>query len=298
MTQEERGTQLAAHYALCDRELHESDRARWLASLFAPQPARGHLHAIYAFAAEVAAVRARVSQPLLGEMRLRWWLDALEGSDEAGAGARAHPVADALLDTIARCGLPRDEFIDYLEARVFDLYDDPMESLDAAIDYCRRVGGAPLRWAAQCLGWRPAAGAAGIGARAALDDAGIALALAEILRDLPRARAAGQMFIPLDLLLRHGSGAEEARAGAATPGLRAALADLRAEAAARYGAARAAAGGAALGSASAAFLPAAIAPLYLKAMTRHDYAPFETRVEPSQWRLQWRLWRASRGGGL
>ncbi len=31
----------------------------------------------------------KVTQPLLGEMRLQWWVDALEGAAAPGEGARA-----------------------------------------------------------------------------------------------------------------------------------------------------------------------------------------------------------------
>ena len=88
-----------AAYKLCEAQLREKDRDLWLACLFAPAQARPHLHAIHAFAQEIGDVRAKVSQPLLGEMRLQWWRDAVE-APVGDSGARANPLADALLDTI------------------------------------------------------------------------------------------------------------------------------------------------------------------------------------------------------
>lgn len=144
-----RKTELAAHYEHCEKLLREADRDVWLACLFAPSDARPHLHALHAFTVEVATVREKTTQPLLGEMRLRWWYDALEApfSDESG-GARAHPVADALIDTIERCAIPRAELVDFIEAHVFDLYDEPMEfsrrwRLIAPARRARRCAGAP-----------------------------------------------------------------------------------------------------------------------------------------------------------
>ncbi len=280
-----------AHYAHCEALLRARDHDLWLACLFAPQPARRHIHAIYAFAQEVADVRAKVTQPLLGEMRLRWWIDALEVEDGvAGEGARAHPVADALLDTIAQYDAPRDEIIALVEARHFDLYDDAMPSLSALEKYCRATIAAPMRWAARILG---ADLAAPIGH--ALNDAGIALGLTQILRALP-AQAGGQSFLPEDTLARHSVDASAVRAGHDSVGLRSALAELRAAAQTHYRDALAAASARSRGR--EALLPAATAPLYLERMSQKDYHPFQPIAEPSPLRRQWRLWRAARGVGL
>lgn len=282
-----------AHYAHCDRLVHEKDRDGWLACLFAPSKARRHLHALGAFALEIADVRAKVSQPLLGEMRLRWWIDAIEAASGAqgGVGARAHPIADALLDTIGRFSLARAEFVEFIDAHVFDLYDDPMESMAALDAYCSNTAALPMSWRARVI-----CGEGAAPPRQAFDDAGVALGLTTLLRALPRAAAAGQVFLPLDILARHGATPDEARTGVASAGLRGALAELRKAARDRYARARRAAHG--LGAARAALLPAAVVPLYLEQMERKDYDPFRTPVEPPQWRRQWRLWRAARGDGL
>jgi len=291
----DREAQLDTHYAHCDRLVYEKDRDGWLACLFAPRKARRHLHAIGAFTLEIADVRSKVSQPLLGEMRLRWWIDAIEAAPgaEAGVGARAHPIADALLDTIDRISLARAEFVESIDAHVFDLYDDPMESMATLDAYCSKTAALPMSWRARVICGEDAAPP-----RAAFDDAGVALGLTMLLRALPRAAAAGQVFLPLDILARHGVTPDEARAGvaSASAGLRGALAELRNAARDRYARARRAAHG--LGAARAALLPAAVVPLYLEQMERRDYDPFRTLVEPPQWRRQWRLWRAARGDGL
>ncbi|WP_457797400.1 phytoene/squalene synthase family protein [Methylocystis sp. S23] len=262
------------HYAHCEALLRAGDRDLWLASLFAPAPARRHIHAIYAYALECAEAPAKVSQPLLGEMRLRWWADAL--SDPASDGARAHPVADALIDTIRRFELPLDEVAALAEAHVADLYDDQTPDVATLEDYCRMTSGGPMRWAARILG-APSS--------PAFDEAGISLGVARVLR-----RPSGP-FIPADLLARHGA---DIHSNAAP--LRAALAELRDMAQARYDSARRAARGLAKGR--EALLPAATVPVYLERMARKDYDPLRGLTEPSPLRRQWRLWRAARGVGL
>jgi phytoene synthase len=81
-------------YEHCARTVRELDRDRYIADLFAPEPARRHLFALHAFSAEVARIRDTVTDPVLGEIRLQWWRDALL------TGSGGHPVASALVETI------------------------------------------------------------------------------------------------------------------------------------------------------------------------------------------------------
>ncbi|CAN2532489.1 hypothetical+protein [Methylocapsa aurea] len=284
-----RETELADHYRHCEAALREQELDLWLASLFAPASARPHLHAIGAFAAEIASVRARVSQPILGEMRLRWWYDSLEAATDSEA-ARAHPIADALIDTLDRHAIAREEVVDLLEAHSFDLYDEPMESLEALETYCDRVFGAPMRWRAIAIDAQDASRQEG-----ALRDAGRALGLTTILRALPRHLAQGQRFLPVDVLARHRADGDFAETEAA-PAIAGALAELRGKARDYFDKARRAVRGD--GPARAALLPAALIPLYLGEMERKGFDPFRSIAEPAQWRRQWRLWRAARGRGI
>jgi phytoene synthase len=285
----ERETELADHYRHCEAALREQDLDLWLACLFAPAQARPHLHAIGAFCAEISSVRARVSQPILGEMRLRWWYDSLEAPADS-EGARAHPIADALIDTLDRSAIPREEVVELLEAHSFDLYDEQMESLEALEIYCDRVFGAPLRWRARVIDAEDAARQ-----EEALRLAGRAYGLTAILRALPRHLALGQRFLPLDLLARRRAESDFVEAKL-TPALAAALAELRGKARDYFEKARIAVRGES--AARAALLPAALIPLYLSAMERKGFDPLHMIAEPAQWRRQWRLWRAARGRGI
>src|SRR5215813_7255803 len=104
-------------YTHCEALVRAADKDRYLASLFAPAPARPHLHALYAFASEISRVRDAAREPLPGEIRLQWWRDVLEG--EGRGEVSANPVAAALLDTIARCGLPTARLIALIDAHAF-----------------------------------------------------------------------------------------------------------------------------------------------------------------------------------
>src|SRR5436305_9654489 len=157
-TETTRAASLAGHYEYCGALVHQHDRDRWLASLFAPADKRPHLNALYAFNIEVARIGAVVSDPMPGEIRMQWWTDALE--DAARGDVRAHPVAHAFLDTTDKCGLPRADFAALIEARRFDLYDEPMPDVPALIAYCDATASCLFRAAAQILSAEQAADAA------------------------------------------------------------------------------------------------------------------------------------------
>lgn len=271
------------HYARCEELLRARDRDLWLACLFAPPDARKHIHALYAFAQEASEVSGKVTQPLLGEMRLQWWIDALEGAAAQGEGARANPIADALIDTIERFALPREEFVALAEAHVFDLYDDRMPSWSALQDYCRATAAAPMRWAALILGADLQAPSA-----RAFDEAGVALGMTRIAGAM--ARPGQRKFLPDEAFARNGGPASEREE------LRPALKEMRRLAQSHYDEARRLARD--LGAGRAALLPAAATPLYLERLARNDYDPCRPAGDPSPLRRQWRIWRASRGAGL
>jgi phytoene synthase len=272
-------------YAHCENLVRAGDKDRYLASLFAPADRRPALYALYAFNLEIARVRELAREPMAGEIRLQWWRETLAGT-RAGEAA-ANPVAAALMETMAHFGLSAEILANLIEARAFDLYDDPMPTLDAFAAYGRRTASGLIELCARVLD----AGHADVGELAG--PAGLAYATTGLLRTFALHASRGQLYLPADVLDRHGAQASDIMAGRPTPALRAALAELRAFA--RQNLAAFAARGAALPAAIVpAILPVALVRLYLDRMERRDYDPFTTPVEVAQWRRQWTLWRAAR----
>ncbi len=60
-------------------------------------PARSRLIALLALDLELARIPRSVSEPLLGQLRLQWWREAVAAARRGGAPA--HPVAQALAET-------------------------------------------------------------------------------------------------------------------------------------------------------------------------------------------------------
>ena len=266
--------------------VREHDRDRYLAGLLVPTAVRKHLFALYAFNYEIARIRELVHEPMPGELRLQWWRDALAG--EARGDAARHPVASALLATIEESSLSRPPLLEMIDARTFDLYSDPMPDLAQLEIYCDSTAGALFRLAIALVSGRELQGIADM-----LRHAGRAYAITGLLRAFALHASRGQVYLPLDLLARHGVARDDIVSGEGAPGLAAALGEVRALARAHYDEAWRR-----LSSlpreARAALLSLELAPLYLDRMQAADYDPFKTPVEIPQWRRQWRLWRAAR----
>jgi phytoene synthase len=273
---------LASDYATCDALLKRDDRDRWLASLFLLSHLRPHIHALYAFSLEIARVRQRVSEPALGEIRFQWWREVLAGE----GGGEANPLAAALLDTMARFGLPRDPLIALIDARLFDLYDTPMPSVAALETYAKATASSLFRLAASILDPRA-------DAQSAAEHAGIAYAVTGLLRALPWHLAAGQVYIPRDILAAQGLKPEDLRLGRDNLALLVALANMRALARRHIHAFAAIPAGSA-GKAALAFLPLALCEPYLREMESASYDPLADHIDLPEWRRLWLLWRAAR----
>lgn len=269
-------------YVHCESLVREADKDRFLADLFVSAELRPHLFALHAFNVEIARVRDLAREPLPGEIRLQWWYDALSGQGHGDVAA--HPVAGALIATIERFALPRQALIDFVEARSFDLYDDPMATVDDLERYAQRTSSTLFSLGARILGQDEDP----VVTRAA-ECGGVAYAIAGLLRAFPDHAARRQLFVPGDLLDRHGVNRDEIFAGRTGPALTAALAELRAHAGARLGECNELVTGRPW---AAVFLPLALVRPLLRRLERSDdpFAP----VEVPQWRRQWALWRAAR----
>lgn len=136
-------------YNHCADLVRTYNREAYGAVLFAPEHKRAHLFALQAFHLEIARICAEVSDPMPGEVRLEWWREVLQG--EGRGDINNHPVVRALLSTITAHNLPVSAFIDYLDARVFDLYDDPMPTLEDLEAYCGQTCSALFKLSALIL---------------------------------------------------------------------------------------------------------------------------------------------------
>lgn len=113
------------------------DYDRYLAMLYAPADKRDALYAYIAFNAELARIPGLASEPMVGEIRLAWWREAL--ADLAKGQVRGHPVLLALSEVETP---PFDILEDMIEARIEELYREGTADLTALDSYGQRTHGA------------------------------------------------------------------------------------------------------------------------------------------------------------
>ncbi len=269
----------------CMQFLRTADPDRYLSVLYAPEDKRGALAALYAFNTEIARIRDLIHDPLPGEVRLQWWRDLINGTEHGAISG--NPVAAALLDAIKAYDLPRTAFDNYCEARIFDLYDDPMPSRNDLEGYCGETASALIQLASLILDVDAAPAHANTAGHA-----GVAQAVAGLLRLLPLHRRRRQVYIPADILAAVGGSAATLLDGsdkAATQRAIDAMIALAEDHLAKFEAAAKSLPA----TLRPAYLPATLARTYLKKLKANGSNAADEVAEISPLRRQWAMFRAS-----
>jgi phytoene synthase len=260
----------------CAQQLRRLDHDRYLTTLFAPAAARPLLIALYAFNTEVARVGETVSEPIIGQMRLQWWRDAI--AEAASGRPRKHPVVAGLVDVLANGVAPAD-FEPLLVAREQDLDEGAPADLAALEAYAEATSATLAQLAARLLG------AADDTTRAAARHVGIAWALVGCLRAVPFLAQRRRCMLPADLVAAAGIDLDALHEGRPGPGLAAVAREVASRAEAHLAAARERRPPRA---ARAALLPATLAAMHLRRLARAGFALFDPalrRPDPGVWRL-------------
>jgi phytoene synthase len=278
---------VADSFAHAAEALRKGDHDRYLSTLVLTGAHRDAVAALYAFNADVASIRERVSDPAPGEIRLQWWADALDG--EGYGAVRQNPVADALLDTIARYNIPAGTLQRLIAARRFDLYDDPMPDLDTFEGYAGETVSTLYQLAAMILNDGET-----IETGDAAGHLGVAHAMIGHLRAFGYVSSRGRIMLPWSILAANGVTEDDVFSGRVSEGIVEALGQISELAAGHLTKADAAI--ATLpGKLKPAFAPIAVLSAQLALYSGRSPGPFATAPDDADWRkisrLAWWSWR-------
>ena len=166
----------------CAKIVQTGDPDRFLATMAAPRAMRPAMFAIYAFNVEVSRAPWLTREPMIAEMRMQWWRDALEEIGKGGQ-VRRHEVAAPLAQVLDHEGAA---ILDQLVlARKWDCYQEPFENARHFQKYIEATS-AGLMWAV--------ARAAGVRCgQDSIRKVGAAAGLANWLCAVPELTARGRM---------------------------------------------------------------------------------------------------------
>jgi len=167
--------------------------------------------ALIAFNYEIGRVRGVVSEPMLGQIRLQWWREALDGI-YAGS-PRSHDVVLALNEAIARYSLSRELFDIMIDTREQDLDDTPPEDLPALMRYVAGTAGALNQLMLEVTQRDD------VSLRHAAADIGAAWGLVGLLRAIPSLAAQGRVLLPATLLADAGLSSADVVSGKGRDGV-------------------------------------------------------------------------------
>jgi len=260
------------------------DRERYWAALFAPASVRPGLLALYAFSTELQHIATAVREPMVAQIRLQWWRDAI---DLAAPGMKTgNPLADALAGAILAYDLPRERLAAMAAARIPEINGDAPAGLPDLRSSLQETEGAVFELAAAILGDASEA------AKEAAQRAGLAYGLTHRLRTFAVQASRRRLLLPPSYLKSRGADTDWLYAGKPSAALAAALADFREEAGRelqQFRDLRSTLDRAAW----PAFLPLALVEPYLKAMAASSFEPLQTVATLNPLRQYWRIWRAA-----
>lgn len=277
------------------RIAREHSKDRYLAALLAPRAVRGELIALAAFAGEIERIGLLVSEPALGEIRLRWWLDWTESL--GGEAQSGNPVADVFGEVAVRCGLSHELITGVLDARGQELYGAPFETEHDYEGFLIRTEGALFELAA-------AIAAAPRGDVPGETGKGSAAGREDVLASFAKSYGGVRQLLRLPLLVRRGRWGLPAGnknfdvAGLGEASMRARADELRFSAIDRVKQSLQAARGLSGGMQAEtmlACLPAALVAPYLRALEEQcDWLLAEAEISPLS--RVWHLWRSHLSG--
>lgn len=192
------------------RSARQADYDRYLIALFAPPDKREVLFALIAFNHELARIRESVTEPMLGQIRLQWWREAVT---EALAGKpRRHDMLEAL--AAAHSALSEGKLEEMLEGREIELESEPPATLEHFREYAASTSGA----LAEAMAIALAGDDDGTG-RAAARAVGTAYGMIGLLRSVPFHARRGRVLLPVNVLEASGTSVTAIRELHDEPGL-------------------------------------------------------------------------------
>lgn len=202
-----------------DLTRHEAANFYW-GFIALPRPQRLAIYALYSFARQVdddvdLATRANSGSgrdPHPSGVSGDLFKPHRERIARCYAGRADDPVMRVLAEVVTEYGIPREALEALVDGVEMDLRVNRYASWEQLRGYCRLVASSVGRMCVRIFGFSDPA------ALDYADDLGVAMQLANILRDVREDMGMGRVYLPQDELCRFGVGERIPLSGAPTPG--------------------------------------------------------------------------------
>jgi NADH dehydrogenase [ubiquinone] 1 alpha subcomplex assembly factor 6 len=298
--------------------VRKHDYEGYLLHPFFPKETQGDYLSLRAFYVELASVFDKSgSNALIGKMKLQWWRDVVKAMSE-GKSTR-HPIALALFEASQRSHLAPYHLKRIIDARETELENPTHFTVDSLTAHAESTSSTMLYLLLSVLRLNAKSGDKAYSfanlsrphdhspaadpydpdtlAHAA-SHLGVAQTIATLLRALPFHASHGRLVVPAEITARHGVRDEDVfRHGGEAKGIDDAVYELACVAHGHLGAARemfaGQEGGKVPARAAPVFLAGVPVASYLGRLEAADFDAFSPSLLKKDWKLPWRIWRAS-----
>ncbi|KXN81771.1 NADH dehydrogenase (ubiquinone) complex I, assembly factor 6 [Leucoagaricus sp. SymC.cos] len=278
----------------CTDLVRKHDYESYLISQLWPRDLRGSYFALKAFSVELAMVQDHVSNLTIGKMRMQFWRDAVKDISN-GRPPRHHPIALALFEATQRTPLQPYHFKRIIDARDAELETTSYQTIDQLIAHSESTHSTLLYLLLSLLPSR-------LGDSHALSHCashlGNAQTIAVLLRALPYHSKQGQSVIPAEITSRHGVRQEEVfRKGPEAQGIDDAVFEFATLANDHMITARSMLKDGGLdGKVPTGAMPVFLAGVpvanFLQRLEKNNFNAFDLKLQLSDWKLPWQIYRA------
>ncbi len=120
------------------QEIQKLDYDRYISLIFTPKDKREDVITVILFNLEIAKIKARVTEAMMGHIRFQWWREALDEVFDHTRVVRQHEIVTKLRILVGKYGnLNKNDFLKVIDAREKDLEENPFQNKQELIDYLR-----------------------------------------------------------------------------------------------------------------------------------------------------------------
>ncbi|GAB1598319.1 NADH dehydrogenase (ubiquinone) complex I, assembly factor 6-like [Argonauta hians] len=180
---------------ICMNLVKKSDFENYLCTLLYPQTMRNSAFGLRAFNTEIAQIKDVTSDPIIGEIRLKYWQDVV---NEIYEGKLPYfPVGQELGRAIQKHRLSKHWLLRLIDARFASLKDHPFASIKDMEDYAEKTVSSINYLLLECLGVK------NVHADHVSSHIGKAYGIVTQLRGIPYHASKRRVYLPLDILIKH-----------------------------------------------------------------------------------------------